>query len=174
MKTILSFTDSDIDKRKVILRHDSDVRIFKEVRKDHIEWIDGDGNPIEKREYIVIRFPKNKGIDPHKLKVKPEDKWRYGFQMNDLGQEIEMLFYDRITFAWIAYDLEEIGLFKVTQQIIPDNERDLFPFYINASNWKEYSYNTLLLLFQLVVKLCRRGKKYILLRMGCEKKGGNA
>lgn len=159
MKTILCFTE-DYEKRKVILRHDKDIRICKEARKAHIELMDGCGNPIEKMEYIVIRFPKMKGIDLRSLKMNSHDRWGTGFHMNDLGDEIEILFYNRITFVNKIYALRDAGLFKVTQRRIPDKEKgEIFCFYINAKGIKEYAYNAFGLLIEFLVQFLKKKKK---------------
>jgi hypothetical protein len=159
MKTILCFTE-DYEKRKVILRHDKDVRIFKEVRKAHLELTDGKGNPIENIEYIVIRFPKTKKIDLGSLKMNSHDRWVTGFQMNDLGDEMELLFYNRITFVNKIYALRNAGLFKVTQRRIPDKEKgEIFYFYINAKGIKEYAYNAFGLLIEFLVQSLKKKKE---------------
>lgn len=150
MKTIFTFTES-IDKRKIILKHDKDVKIYRETRKDHIEWTDGDGNPIENREYIVIRYPKNKKIYLNKWEPTYNDKFSIGFVLNELEDEIELLFYDRVTFGWRIYEIEETGLFKVQQRVIPDWKEygEVFPCYINARGIQEWTYNIFFGLLQL-------------------------
>jgi hypothetical protein len=150
VKTVLTFTES-IDKRKVILKHDKDVKIYHETRKDHIEWTDLEGNVLEERKYIVIRYPKSKNIDLSKWKPSYDDKFSIGFVRNELDNEIELLFYDRVTFGWRLYELEKTGLFHVQQRIIPDWQEngELFPYYINPKGIREWTFNITFVLIAL-------------------------
>ncbi|PLS19543.1 hypothetical protein CVD28_03755 [Bacillus sp. M6-12] len=156
MKTTLIF-DESIDKRTVIIRHNKDVKITREVRKDHIEWTDGEGNLLENRNYIVIRYPKSKKVDLSKWKWSNDDRFSIGFVMNELENEMELLFYDRVTFGWRLYELEQTGLFKVQQRIIPEWKEygDLFPFFINARGFREWTFNIIFGLIQLPFWLYR-------------------
>lgn len=159
MRTELTFTDS-IDKRVAILKHAKDVHFKREVRKDHLEWTDGNGNKLENREYIVITFPKNKQVDLTKIEIKRDELYSIGYKVNDLGEMMELLFYDRITFCWRLYELEKAGLCKVTQRIIPDSESgELFHYYINARGFKEYGYNIMGMLIQLSYDLYKKKRE---------------
>lgn len=161
MKTVLNFTESCFDNRKLIIYHNSDVKITKEIRKDHIEWFDVNGNVIENRQYIIIRFPKTKKVDFKNLKLKYQDKYSLGYLFVDLADEIELLFYDQIHFAWRANNLEEMGLFdKVRHRIIPNwkDNGELFPFYINASGVREFMYNIVFGIIQLPFVIFKKNK----------------
>lgn len=150
LKTVFKFTES-ISKQTAIIKHDNDVKIYREIRKDHIEWEDGEGNPLINRNYIVIRYPKKKNVDLTKWKRKADDRYSIGFVLNELEDEIELLFYDRVTFSWRLDELEKTGLLTATQRVIPDwNEfGELFPCYINAKGCKQISYNVIFCLLQL-------------------------
>lgn len=150
MKTIFSFTES-LSKQKVILKHSKDVKIYKETRKDHIEWKDAEGNHLINRRYIVIRYPKTKVLDWSQWKTDNDDRYDLGFLMNHVGEEIELLLYDRFTFTWRLYELERVGLFRVSQRVIPDWKEwgELFPCYINSRGIKEWTYNIIFGMIQL-------------------------
>lgn len=159
MKTIF-YLDKTFDKRKIILKHDKDVKIQKEIRKDHIEWTDLNGKPIKDRRYIVIRYPKNKNIQLDKWKRTYDDRFFVGFMKNDIGDEIELLFYDRGNFSSELYELEKTGLFKVRQRIIPDKENgESFPFYINARGFREWSFNILFGCVQIFFEICKKAQR---------------
>ncbi|WCF11531.1 hypothetical protein NDS46_31735 (plasmid) [Paenibacillus thiaminolyticus] len=132
MKTTLIFSDSD-QKRKVTLRHPKDIRIFRGVRDDHLEWRDREGNVIKSRSFIVIQVPWKMRIDLTSFRLSWHERTTLGYRLDERGDFMEVLFYDRITFTWHMYSLEEYGLFKASQRIIPDFKRhgELFSCYIN-------------------------------------------
>lgn len=131
MKTILLFTESS-DKRKVILTHDKDVQISRETR-----------NEID---YIVLRFPTEKVIFDE-FKLRGNDVLGVGFAARTNGNETEVSFFDRVTFTWNLTNLEDIGLLRVTQRHIPDNE-DFYAYYINAKGVNQWGYNALFMTLQ--------------------------
>lgn len=152
MKTILKFEECYDSKQTVIFRHDKDVQIYKETRRDHLQWKDMNGNLIENVNYIVICFPKSKQVDISLIKnIKAKDKITLGLLINERDEDVEILMYDQLTFTWRIQVLEKAGLFKVSQRSIPNWEEngELFPCYINAKGIKEISYNVLSILIQL-------------------------
>lgn len=150
MKTILVFNEST-EKRKVILKHKRDIRVYREQRADHIEWEDAEGNRIETRSFIVIRVPKDRGIDFYTYRLKKYDRATLGFRISDHEDYVEILFYDRVTFAWNMYDFEVYGLFRASQRMIPDFEEhgEIFPCYINPRGLWEVGYDLFFGLLQL-------------------------
>lgn len=149
MKTIFEFKEFT-GKQKVILRHENEVEIFKENRKDHMEWTDSSGNKIINREYIVVRFPKTRNVDWSKWTERRQDDWHFGYQKIETDDRVELLFYDQITFSWIVTQLEDMGLLRATQRMMRDwKTGDIFPCYINAHGVWQVSYNIFFGLSQL-------------------------
>lgn len=166
MKTILKFEECHDSKQTVILRHDKDVQIYKEVRKDHIQWKDIDGNIKEYATYIVIRFPKSKNVDLSSFRKSKKDRTTLGFLVNELEEEIEILYYDQVTFTWRLNELAETGLLKSSQRTIPDWEYgELFPCYINAYSVKKFSYNLIFGLIELPFVFYKSKKRMKLLEL---------
>jgi|HigsolmetaAR206D_1030411.scaffolds.fasta_scaffold00003_4 hypothetical protein len=162
MKTILTFERFDYEE-KVILRHSKDVKIYKEIRTDHMPWTDGNGNRIKDRTYIVIRYPKSKPIDlePWKKTLTYDDRVFLGFVMNDLGDEMELLFYDWVRFAWEVEKMEKTGLFRVRRMEGPNFEENgtFLPIYLNPQGLWEWGYNIVCILIQLPFMAMRRYQK---------------
>lgn len=141
MKTILKFEES-MSKERLIIQHDIDVEVLQETRKDHIEWTDIDGNPLINRDYIVVRFASDKQVDWSAYRRRQIDAWQIGYCKIEKGNMTELLFYDRVTFTWVARDLEAMGLFRVTHRVIPQwSEGELFPCYFNAKGFYQWAYN---------------------------------
>lgn len=150
MKTILLFTDAS-EHRKVILKHKRDIHIYREVREDHFEWMDADGNVIKNRSFIVIRVPKKRNVDFSEYKLNRYDRMTLGFRIEDHENYVEVLLYDRFTFTWNVYEFEKFGIFKVSQRVIPDFKRhgELFPCYINPRGVWETAYDLFFGVLQL-------------------------
>lgn len=151
MRTIFKFVES-IDKIKVTLIHSKYISITQEIHNDRYQWEDAKGNIIKERPFIVIRFPKNLNVDLNLIENKKYDRNHVvGLVINELDNITEIMFYDRITFTWIASSLEEAGLLKVNMQIIPDfkNHGELFSNYINAKGLYQWSYNIITTIIQL-------------------------
>lgn len=148
MKTIWSFDDG-YHKAKVTLRHKKDVSITRETRPDHLDWTDGDGNKIEKRDYVVITLPASKNVDWSKWTRSRQDDWHIGFKRSESDGMVELLFYDAYTFTWIISFLEDMGIAKVAQLSYPGWEAGyLFPVYADAHGFRQLSYNVVTLLIQ--------------------------
>ncbi|WCK57587.1 hypothetical protein PP175_26340 (plasmid) [Aneurinibacillus sp. Ricciae_BoGa-3] len=161
MNTVLMFTESS-DKQKVIIKHPKDVQITIETRNDPYEWQDSEGKRIEKREFVVIRYPKTKEIDLSKVAKTYKDRVVSGFHVQQMIEYVEVLLYKQITFTWNLFALEEAGLFRVSQRMIPDKEQgEYFPCYINPRGLKEVSYDVFFGLLQLPFQLYKQKKSKV-------------
>lgn len=161
MKTIWSFDDG-YHKARVTLRHKKDVSITKETRPDHLDWTDGDGNKIEKRDYVVITFPASKSVDWSKWTRGRQDDWHIGFKRSESNGMVELLFYDQFTFTWITSLLEDVGIAKVSHLSYPGRKEGyLFPVYADAHGFRQLSYNVVTLLIQapLIIQSERKHRK---------------
>lgn len=148
MRTVLVLED-DYRKEKLVFRHKKDVSIARETRKDHMEWMDGDGNRIEQRAYIVIRFPSSKHADWSKWTRSGQDNWQIGFKRSEVDGMTELLFYDQFTFTWIASLLEDMGIAKVAHLSYPGRKEGYFlPVYVDAHGFWQLPYNLVTLLIQ--------------------------
>ncbi|MFF2531229.1 hypothetical protein ACFVS2_20215 [Brevibacillus sp. NPDC058079] len=160
MKTIFWFLEG-IDKRKITLKHPKDIYVGKEVRNDHLEWTDADGNVLNERSYIVIRIPKSKGLKPPAFDMDWSRRISTGYLMNELDECFEILFYDRITFGWYADELEKMKMFRVSQQIVPDFEGfgEMFPCYLNPRGMWQWTFNIVLGFIQLPFVIYKERKE---------------
>lgn len=141
MKTSLLFTES-AQKQQVILTHDKDVKISKEVHED--------------TPYIVIRFPNGK-VNMNDFNLR-SDRWlSSGFKMHLSEKETELFFFDELTFAWTLPAFKNVGLFKVTQRHIPDQE-EYFAYYIDAKGIKQWSYNAIFMSVQWLLEQRKKRK----------------
>lgn len=158
MKTILYF-DGGIEERGVILRHDKRIRIYREVRRDHIESFNLDGEPIEFTTYVVIHVPMELGIDPTRIQLSYCERIATGFLINESDDAYEILLYDRFYFCGIVYGLRDIGLFRVTQLSLPNrDDGEFLPYYINATGWR-WCYNLFAFILQTPFVAWRRVRK---------------
>lgn len=161
MKTVWTFDDG-YHKATVTLRHNRNVSITRESRPDHMEWMDGNGNKIEERNYVVITFPSSKKVDWSKWTRSREDDWHIGFKRSDSDGMTELLFYDQYTFTWITSLLEDIGIAKVAHLSYPGRKEGYFlPVYADAHGFWQLGYNLLTLLIQspFIIQAERRYQK---------------
>ena len=155
-KTIISIHNA-YEPRKLILTHSKDISVTRETRPDPHPALDNEDNPILEQRYLVIRFPKSLSLPP--FKPTYDDKWGAGYQENDLGDEVEWVFYDRASFYTVAYRLEDMGIFRLTQRVIPDKEKVLFPHYINANTFRQFNYNLFFGMIEVLYFYSRKGRE---------------
>ncbi|WP_442638002.1 hypothetical protein [Rossellomorea marisflavi] len=149
MKTKLTFINPELKKERIILRHSPDVVITRENRSEHLNWTDSNGNKIENRDYIVIRYQKGKQVRWDKWNRQTQDDWHIGFKRTESNDEVELLLYDRLTFTWVVTLLEEMGLFKAIHIILPNKESNpILPVIVNAKGLGQMAFNTVSLLIQ--------------------------
>jgi hypothetical protein len=142
MRTVFKFNEG-IDKRKVTLIHSKKIKIFKEIRDDHIIWFDHNNNLIKYREYIIIQYTKNKKINLDHIKLDYSRRMSTGYLVTEYDDYMEIAIYDQITFTWLFYDLEKTKLFKIIQRVIPDFKLhgELFSMYINPKGFYQCLYD---------------------------------
>lgn len=142
MKTVFLFNESDFG-RKVLLKHDKCVTFSRESRNE--------------TPYIVIRFPTGY-VNMDAFNLRSEHYLSSGFSMHTSENETELLFYDQVTFTWVLKDLEALGLFRVTQRHIP-NEEDVYAYYIDAKGIRQWGYNAFFMSLQWLIEQKRKMKE---------------
>lgn len=150
MKTILKFTDTSY-KQMLICRHNADIKILQETRKAYTKIRDANNNLIEYVDYIVIQIPKKYNFDLTKMKLRGSDKISTGYRLIDCDHYWELIFFNNVFFTWIVYELEKLGIFKVTRIELPSKEDGvLVPSYINTRGMWQIFYN----IIATIINLC--------------------
>jgi len=157
MKTVFKFEEG-IDKRKMILYHRKGIVVRREKRKNHLDWKDMSGTPIEFADYIILRVPKYLIISLKSIKLDRSMKDCTGYHTVETENYTEILFYDRITFGWKIELLVKADILKkVVQRVIPDrSEGEIFRIYINARGFRQLSYNAFALSVEGFISLMKK------------------